>query len=283
MLVGMHGKKSNKTPAILLAALLLAGTPLPLFAGMDDFRNSVEEAEAASEAEEPVTEETASDGDSSGLGELIFELLCYAWVANNLTVSYGDYPFEDDRYIRHPVEYPDESAGMLDPAPGRGTPWSFQAETQPFYLDGIGGGSWFTFKGNLWRFFGPYLEACVIGDGEDFIEGARLGGTFSLVQTNPFTLSLYAQFQVWNGMLERTGGTFGIETALYLAKPVSLHFRGGIQNFGTFQIGEAELKAGVFAGPWEFTGGWRWWTLETSGGSEIDNWYGPFCGAAYWF
>ena len=237
ILVGMHESKNVRTTAILFAALLLARTPLPLFAEMDDFRKSVEEAEAASEEEEEVPEDTASGGESSELGNLIFELLCYAWVANNLTVSYGDYPFEDDRYIRHPAEYPDKSSGQLDPAPARGTSWSFQAETQPFYLDGIGGGSWFTFKGNLWRFFGPYLEACVIGDGEEFIEGARLGGTFSLVQTNPFTLSLYAQFQVWNGMLERTGGTFGIETALYLAKPVSLHFRGGIQNFGTFHGG----------------------------------------------
>ncbi|HKL86752.1 MAG TPA: hypothetical protein VJ861_10515 [Treponemataceae bacterium] len=257
---------------------MICGTPL--FADMDSFKNSIEKAE---KEEQKTQNEEDSVIEQNELAEVIFQLIFLGWGANNLTAIYSDYPYYYEPFIQRDYSLiaPFEVKNMLPP-PENKKSWWYSLDFQPFYLSDIGGGSWLTFKGNSWRFFGPYFEAIVLTDTKEIIGALRLGATLSIIQTNPFSLNLYGQWISWFGFLERNGGTFGLETHFYPIKPLSFHFRGGFQTFSHFQISEAELKTSFFSGPREFYLGWRWWDLKDSKQNSIDFWSGPFGGIAWW-
>lgn len=266
-------------------ALLLAALALPARADLGDLKDAVDESERQKK-EQPVSA-GQTETEESALGSVLFTLFRLAWGWNNLGTAYGAHPYDDDadgeKYIRYGTVATDLDTGKVGIEPASGRPCAFTAEIQPFWMDGIGGGSWATFKGNAWRFFGPYIEGCALTDGDEMLGSVRIGATFSLLQTNPFSMSLYGQWQLWSGFIDRSGGTFGIEMNCYPVKPISLHLRTGFQFFDSFSISETELRAGAFAGPMEFSAGWRWWNMLSGSGSRIDGWSGPFAGAAVYF
>lgn len=252
---------------------------------MDSFKSSIEQAEKTEKKKDPEkTPETPESTENNSVVEIIFQLVFMGWGINNLTAIYSDYPYFSEPFIQRDYSTiaPLETKDLL-PAPQNKKSWWYTVDVQPFYLQRIGGGSWLTLRGNSWRFFGPYFEVLALTDTHETMGALRLGGTLSIIQTNPFTLNFYGQWISWFKFLERNGGTFGIESRFFIIKPLSFHFRGGFQTFPHFQIGEAEVKTSFFSGPCEFYLGWRWWELKDLNHNYIDSWSGPFAGIALWF
>jgi hypothetical protein len=278
---------------IAAAALFFLALSGFSFADMSDFKDSIIEAEQAPAPKDDDEQKTQKKSESDdkdnedNLGTIIlramFDLAADLWYPDNIGISYGSYPYEKGDYLRHALAEKDYDTGEWTLDRKEGKPWAFSAEVQPFFLGKVGGGSWFTFRGNAWRFIGPYVEGAMLTDGTDTLGTARLGLTFSLLQTNPLSASLYAQWDTWSGLLDRNGFAFGIVADSYPIKPVSLHFRGGFQSFEKYSIGEAEIRGGALKGAWEFSGGWRFWTLIDAGGNKTNTWSGPFASVARYF
>jgi len=271
---------NRKTVIAGICAALLAAPIAPLHADMDDFKDRIEEAES-DKTETGDKKEHAGGSSDNAFFRALFDLTCKLWFLHNTTTTYNSWPYATDGYIK--LAGIDAAGEAVEPVmTGRRNSW-YTAETQAFWLQGAGGGPWFTLRGNAWRFFGPYIETCILTDGDRILSGARLGAQFSVIQTDPFSLSFYGQWQTWSGLLDRSGGTFGIEMRSDPAKPLTLQLRAGFQTFERFSIAEAELRTGWMLDRWELFGGWRWWNLSDSGGNHVETWPGPFAGAALWF
>lgn len=266
-------------------ALLLAALALPASADLGELKDAVDEAKGQKEGE--TTTPAADDAEDSSVGDALFALFGLVWGWNNLGTAYGAHPYDvapsGEKYVRVGTLVPEASTGKVGVEPAEGKPFAFSAEIQPFFLSGVGGGTWATFKGNAWRFFGPYVEGCALTDGDETLGALRVGATFSLLQTNPLSVSLYGQWQRWSGFIDERGGTLGVEMNCYPAKPLSLRLRAGFQFFDGFSVSETELRLGALRGPIEFSAGWRWWNMLSSDGSRVDGWSGPFMGAAAYF
>ena len=95
----------------------------------------------------------------------------------------------------------------------------------------------------MWRFFGPWIEAAYLTDGTEHLANARLGANFSILQTNPFTPAPTS-----SGSCGRASSTDRAARWAHISIRIrsarSLHFRGGVQQFDGYQIGEAELRGG---------------------------------------
>ncbi len=268
-----------RTVAVIALLFNIAG---PLYADLEDFEKSIQEAEAEDKAD---TVENGNSAQESALGGFLWELFRLVWFINNTGASYSDYPYSDGKFYHFPQSmYADTSnqdALSFQPA----TPKShwFALDTQAFYLEDVGGGTWITFRGTLWRFFGPYFEAMLLTDGQEFLQGTRLGGTFTIFQSTPLTLNAYFQWQAWNGILDRSGTTGGIEILSFPVKPLALQFRLGGQTFPRFSLTETELKAGWMIEEWQLNGGWRWWTINDVNDDDPPGWSGPFLGITRFF
>ena len=266
---------------ILLLLLLSFALPAMAHADLDDFREEVEEAEKEKPPEESRTEDEEDDEEEgeSLLGRFLWELFGAIWLVNNTTTTYGSHPYSADGYIRWArVEEGYGADGEVYIPTGRRSHWLY-SEIQALALEGLGQGTWFTLKGHAYRFFGPYFEGWVLGDGEDLFGGLRLGLTFSLFQSDPLSLSLYGQGNMWFGVLARSGGALGVELRSYPFKPLSLQLRGGLQLFERFSVGEVESRAGLLFGRWEAYAGLRWWRLLDGAGLVRERYSGPFAGA----
>lgn len=271
----------NCLAAFLFAALSAA----PVFADFDGLRTAVAEAEETTEEEEESYSSGGGGGENS-LAAAFFELFVQVWIVNNFYMSYGEAPYLEGKLIRYPRPV---LAGAQDKPDIEFAPVSekdhwFAAEIQPVWMNGLdAGGSWFSFRGNMWRFFGPWIEAAYLTDGTEHLANARIGANFSIIQTNPFTLGAYFQWQLWSGILDRSSGTMGAYIDSYPFKPVALHFRGGVQQFDGYQIGEAELRGGFLRKKAEYSLGWRWWTVQSNSGTKIEGYSGPFASIGWWF
>jgi hypothetical protein len=268
---------------IFLYTVLFLLTPAPLFADLSDFQEDVEDTREQSEEErrensrdEDYREEDREpeDGGGSILGQIILEILQFIWVTNNTTTTYGDYPYSPTGYInwaqRDPVY-----GGMM--TTGYRDQW-FAIDAQGVYLEGLGFGAWSTFRGHFYRFFGPYIDAWSITDGEEDFYGFRLGGSVALFQSDPFSLSALIQYDRWGGVLDEEGLLLGIELRSYPFRPVGLQYRASAQLFGGFTVVESDVQLGIILSRYELFGGYRWWGLTTSGGELTNQYRGPVAG-----
>ena len=201
---------------------------------------------------------------------------------NNTTTTYGSYPFSPDGYICL-AKIEDASVDHLVYATtGKRDQW-FKTEIQGIWMQDIGFGSWITFKGQLYRFIGVHCEDWMIIDGHNVLNGLRLGLSLSLVQSDPFSLSAYGQWNLWSGVLERNGGTLGLDIDSFPVKPVALHFKAGFQLFRNYSMGELEAQIGILFGSLECFVGWRYWNLINDGGSTAYKFNGAFGGLRLYY
>jgi hypothetical protein len=279
---------------IVIAFFLTAG---PVFADLSNLRDDVEEAESVSRNSEEYYEEDTEDDyyqddecccedceeESNIFVEIMVEILSVIWSYNNAAASYSNYPYSDGAFYHGAQFQTDKYSGndYLEPAlPKRS--W-YELGAQAYYLDGLGTGTGLSIKGHFWSFIGPYLEGMFFYEGEDYLRAVRLGMQFALIQSTGFTLELYGQYQAWQGMLERQGGTFGVQLMSFPAKPVSLQIRSGAQFFPSFTVAEFDGRLGIMQGPWEFYGGWRWWNLLATNDQSIAVYQGPFFGVSRYY
>ncbi|ULQ58551.1 hypothetical protein K7I13_08185 [Brucepastera parasyntrophica] len=273
-----------KRKVILIFTVIFFCANTGIYAQLGKFKEDVEAAESKSESkkedkdEKEATKSSSSDSSSSsGMFELFFSL----WFLTNGGVTYGEYPHHSNKfvYMGLPETYNISAQGTMQKKKNH---W-FSTEIQGFYMNNLGYGPWASFQGSIFRFFGPYLEAAMVMDGEDYLGIFRLGGTLSLLQTNPFSLSVYGEWLVWRGIMERSGGAFGLKMRSYLIKYIVLDARLGIQIFEYFYINEMEFKIGVMLNRWEISAGWRFWNMYTDGNDLVERYNGPFVGVGVYF
>lgn len=261
---------------IFSLALTSAHADLPSFA--DD----VARAEAASD-KETERDESYDDGGGSIFGEILFQIFRLIWFYNNSATTYGEYPYAERNFVHMPIAGLAMMTGETTGYPAREKNHWYSAELQGFRLEGIGDGTWFTLRGNAWRFFGPYIDGILILDDKSWFQAARIGASFTLFQSDPLSMNLYGQWNSWNGILDKNGASLGFDIQSFPVKPLALHARMGFQTFNRFAVAEAEVRAGILVERWEVFAGWRWWDLQTVKGSHIKDYSGPFAGTAVWF
>ncbi|MDR2393555.1 MAG: hypothetical protein LBD93_05320 [Treponema sp.] len=272
----------------LFWCLILGLLPLyPVQADLDTFKDRIEGAEAnKGEGQTPQSEASGSSGEGdSGFAAFLFKLFGWIWLYNNTNLHYGAYPYCIGGYIQRP---PILSSGLLTSevpqVTEKGKYYWFSTGLSALYLQDMGGGSLVSFSGNGYKFIGPYGDLFLISDGKTLLNGIRAGIHFSLIQSNGFNASLYAQYQIWTGLLFRQGGDFGLEFRLYPVKPLTLRVKVGTQAFEFFSLGEVELEAGLMYKAWEGFAGYRWWTLTEEASLEQSfSWNGPYLGIRRYF
>jgi hypothetical protein len=260
---------------ILLFIVIGAGQ---LRADMASFKERIEDAEQTPAKEEDTSSDKDED-ENNPFSEVIYTLLGHIWFYNNVYIHYGAYPYSDGKYIRRPaIALSAESETGTKPVyPVNAKYYWLSASLSGFYLNEIGGGAWLSFSGNVYKFIGPYADVYLATDGNSLLNGTRLGAHLSLIQSNPFNMSFYAQWNLWNGALTRNGASFGLELRLYPVKPLTFRFKLGGQNFEGFSLGEVEAEMGIMLKAWECFIGYRAWTLED------ESWAGPYLGVRHYF
>ncbi|GHV82502.1 hypothetical protein AGMMS49991_10600 [Spirochaetia bacterium] len=225
-----------------------------------------------------------------GGGDLLINLFGWIWLFNNFYLEYGNYPYEEGGYIRRPWDTSENSDYIADPISGK--PYWFSASASPFYLHGVGLGPWLSFSGNIYKFFGPYIDVflltSVTGD-VDVKGGVRAGLHFSLFQSNVFNwtlysqwLFLYGQWPSWYGSTLRNGATLGFEFRFYPFKPLTLRAKTGFQFLESSTLGEFEAEIGFMIKAWEIYGGYRWLGLDEETDFSLLS-QGPYLGVRRYF
>jgi len=256
----------NKFAALLLTALLASG---PAWADLNDLKDDVKtEEKKTDEAQKDTKDEAAPTASSSSSGsdpvaEFVARLVVLAWAADNVWTTYEDYPYagEAPGFVRWPEatgSISSEGLGLKDRGGRNGY---LTASLTGFGLDGYGAGAWASLEGHFYRFIGPYLETWTLADGSQRLGGYRLGATFSLIQADPFNLSVYGQFNGWYGVVNRQGGAVGLQLRTYPFRPLVLEARLGGQLFEKFSVSEGEFQLGWLFGRYEVVAGVRSWTI----------------------
>jgi hypothetical protein len=264
---------------------------VPLYADLDSFKDAIESAEEDNREKEdekpPPKQEkrrrkdndNLNDSDDDGgltLLRLFFEIFGNLWLYNNLDIAYGPYPYCQNSFIRRPMQ----REGIR---PDDEKEYSYSLGLSGLYLSDMGGGSWLSFSGNMFRFIGPYADVFLIGDGEDVLNGFRIGMHLSLFQSNIFNTAFYLQYQLWYGFMQRDACVAGFEFRVYPVKPLTLRARFGFQIFEYLTLGETELEAGCMIGGWEIFAGYRWWYIMDEGRGGYPVWNGPSLGLRRYF
>ncbi len=274
----------RQTASIRLCAIVLIAffALTPLCADIADHRDNVREAREAGKKEEVRKEEDQEDGDSA-LGSFIFELFGLLWAYNNLWTTYSPYPYAEGPFIRFPVPSVPSAGQDIQWIPATRKNHWLALETSGVWMDGIGFGSWSSLRGHFWRFFGPSVDVILLADGRETLPSARIGGNFSLLQFNRLSMNIVAQYVTGSMEEEQSGSCVGLDIVSYPVRPVSLRFRVSSLNYEYHGYTETDLSLGVFSGPVEFFAGWRYWQLQTRGGTVMDRYHGIFAGAGYRF
>jgi hypothetical protein len=256
-----------------------------VWADLQDLKKDVQTSEQSKDkkAPEAAPASTPASGSSNdGFGAFVAKVVALLWAADNVGTTFGAHPYDEHGWVRIApwTAATDPTSPPL--LTGRDQWWS--AEAQVFSLDGLGTGVWTAWKGHLWRFFGPSFEGWTLTDGAQLLSGGRAGLTFSLVQGDPFNLSVYLQAQGWTGALVRGGGSGGLELRSYPLDPLEVQVRLGVQGFDGFQIGEFEAQAGWNFGAITAFGGFRSWGLGDGSAKPPTSVYaGPFGGVRWYF
>jgi len=277
---GWGAKVRNLVP--LLLGFALAG---PVWADLQDLKKDVQTTEDTKDKDKKKDEAPAptSGNQDNSFGAFVGKVVAVLWAADNVGTTFGTHPYDEHGWVRIAPWTAAVTDGTNPPLlTGRDQWWS--AEVQGFFLDGLGSGAWTSWKGHLWRFFGPYLEGWSLTDGGQLLAGGRAGVVFSLAQSDPFNLGFYLQAQGWTGALVRGGGSGGLEVRSYPFEPLELQLRLGVQAFDRFQLGEFEAQAGWNLGTVTVFGGYRSWALGDGTPAPPTAVYaGPFGGVRWYF
>jgi hypothetical protein len=209
---------------------------------------------------------------------LITQLLILLWFPDNFFFNYGRYPYEEEGFIQRP----EPGTQAFEAFDFNKKSYTFSAGLSAFHLGGIGTGSWVSVSGNIFKFFGPYLDAYILTDATQILYGGRAGMHFSLIQSNVYNLACYTQWQGWSGVLARNAFVTGLDTRLYPVKPLTIRLKAGFQIFGNFSLGELEGEAGVMVKAWEFYFGYRYWGIADDHFASSP-WHGPYLGIRRYF
>jgi hypothetical protein len=276
--------KKLRTSILALLCLSLFD-PAEIHADLSDFKDDVEDTKEQSEErrrdekddeiQNSGSYEDGEDGEGSIVARIVLEILQFIWVVNNTTTTYGAYPYSPSGYIKWAEPVPGWEEHYR--TNGYRDQW-FALDAQGVYLENLGFGSWLTFRGHLYRFFGPYFDTWTITDGSDVFYGYRLGGSFSLFQSDPFSLSVFLQYDAWRGILNEDGLHFGGEIRSFPARPIGLQYRAGIQIFDGFNVIESDAQLGLIFERIEVFGGYRWWGITNSAGELTVSYAGPMAG-----
>ena len=160
---------------LLLLVILVLLLPSPARADLSDFRKDVEQAEQA-DPEEDAAEEDDEDDEGSFLWDFFWQIFSVVWMANNMTTTYGSYPYSADGYILW-ADVEDYGGDDYHYTPtGRRSHW-FTTEAEALSLDGLGRGVRLTLKGAA-RFDGGVKirdELEVEADDAELLEGILRG------------------------------------------------------------------------------------------------------------
>ncbi len=254
----------------------------PLYPDLGSFKEDIEEKEKEnSEKVEKVEKAPRNDADEDDgfiglMGTLLRDLFM-----DNMDVHYKQYPYYPGGYIRRSrYVYSDEIYGLTKAMDKN---YYFTASLSGFYMFDMGGGPWFSFSGNFYKFVGPYIDTFMVMDGKDTLNGIRVGLQFSLLQYNGFQAIFYAQWQGWYGILQRSGENLGFDFRIYPVKPLTLRFKLGFQIFDQFDLGEIEAQIGFMIKAWEIQAGYRWWNSGDRYFDFTQGWSGPYAGVRFYF
>lgn len=257
-----------------ISVLLLLILCTPAAADVDDLKTAVEQAEAQS-PEKKAEDESSPPPRTTSSSDLPILFLAL-WIGNNVLSTYGPHPYSSEGFVswkgfvNHRVFDQPQEFGLKN--------YWYEVETQGLSLKDLGYGGKVVVKGHLWRFFGPYLETWTLYDGETFQYALQPGLQLSLVQSDPFSVAFYGQWNYWMGHVKRNGGAVGLEFRSLPVNPLAFQVRLGQQIFEKFIIPEVELQAGVYFQHWGLYAGYRWWSLQTTDFQEIKPYEGPFVG-----
>lgn len=196
--------------------------------------------------------------------DLIVEILGYLWGYNNLGVTYDAYPYATSpRYMCF-----EATAGYFDPSfPDHF--WRFGLDTSYFYDIGLWMGNSVRLEGFLWKFFGPIVELNTYFNTDEenpFLANSgykgniRVGGTFSLIQTNPVSALFYMQWNHYINIPIENSLDVGFIIRSYPFKPVLIEWRVNWQFPKEFEksLFESHLEVGAMVtGPLEVFAAWN--------------------------
>ncbi len=196
--------------------------------------------------------------------DLIVEILGYIWGYNNLGVTYDAYPYATSpRYMcfeatqgYFDLSFPDHF-------------WRFGLDTSFFDDIGLWMGNSTRFEGFIWKFFGPVVELNSYfntKEGNIYLANSgykgnvRVGGSLSLVQTNPFSALFYMQWNHYINIPLEDSLALGFILRSYPIKPVLLEWRVNWQFLQEFEKAffESHLEVGAMVtGPLEIFAAWN--------------------------
>ncbi len=215
------------------------------------------------------------------------EIIAAVWITNNLFCRFTDFPYQ----MMQPNYIFNEQGST------QGRQMRFSADVFAFALEDIGTGIQANFEGLLFPVIGPYFTYIRFnGDGEQNQDKSsdssfgnlRLGGQFSLLQTDLVTIQGFMQWSHWFGnslLSEKSNGiVLGADIRSYPVFPFIVSWRGTYGNYDNIYIAESDLQAGAIYKRVEVFGGWKYMSLgNSSTGHSAAEWNGVYAGARLYF
>lgn len=210
----------------------------------------------------------------STLSDFFGDIFAILWLADNLGVTFDDYPYSDGRYLNFFTpnvfsfgeefyfDDSDESGNFENPEfenppkKNKEQSYRFALETGIFYFPGQNVfGNESRFEGYIWKFFGPVFENTLYANkdsfsdfSENFCGNLRLGGQLSLIHSNFFDTSFFMQWTYWYGKnIDLSGFNFGFIVRSYPMKPALFEWRCNFQCFDYTDsiIFDSHLELGI--------------------------------------
>lgn len=209
----------------------------------------------------------------STLSDFFGDIFAIIWLADNLGVTFDDYPYSDGRYLNFFTPsvfsfgeefYSDNSDDFDDsenpefenpPKKNKEQSYRFTLESGLFYFPGQNVfGNESRFEGYIWKFFGPVFENTLYANknsftdfSENFCGNLRLGGQLSLIHSNFFDTSFFMQWTYWYGTINLSGFNFGFIVRSYPVKPALFEWRCNFQCFDYTDsiIFDSHLELGI--------------------------------------
>ncbi len=227
----------------------------------------------------------------SRLSDFFGDIFALIWLADNLGVTFDDYPYSDGRYLNFftpnvfsfgeefyfdDSDDSDNSENFEDPEfenppkKNKEQSYRFALETGFFYFPSQQiYGNETRVEGYIWKFFGPVFENTLYANtnsftdfSENFCGNLRLGGQISLIHSNFFDTSFYMQWTYWYGKFVNLNGfNFGMIVRSYPMNPVLVEWRFNIQNFANTDniIFDSHLELGIeLNSPFEIYLAWKY-------------------------
>lgn len=198
-------------------------------------------------------------------------LLAGGWTINNLFCTFSDYPYSPEApYVSFKIDT-DKT-------------YRFTLDSSLSYAYDAGITAQATFRGFLYKFFGPCLEiegstfpfdmglnsnwtlspANLVDDNPEFFGKTKLGGIFSIFQSQGASLAWYLQwlYDFSPEYSQKSGFAVGAVLDSYPVKPIGVHLRVDYQNLpGEYSLNQFDAQIGFLKGRWEFFCGYQ---LRTS-------------------